>query len=371
MGHFSQSFKNTKKTLEDSILALSWNIATEPKLYRELSSNPYSSKALQIISERFPNVNINDAIRAVVLAEPEGKYDRNFEYLGKIQQEKELYRQKVLSAQINRRLDDYRKKHAKELSLLSKESVYDSLSIVAFGTDDLKGIEQKYAQSQRRGFRLLIVNFIEGTDAIKTTDAKPNQKVQVSRMIFASFSIIFLILLAYGLYAKQVDQRTEANKQVLASQAQKEIQPMPKRLKIPSINIDASIEYVGLTSDGAMEVPSNTLDVGWFDRGPRPGEKGSAVIAGHLDGKNDKEGVFTNLHKLKEGDKIYVEGDKGASIVFVVQEKLIYDPAYSDGVFSRNDKSYLNLITCDGVWDGVKKSYSKRLVIFATAETAL
>jgi hypothetical protein len=30
-----------------------------------------------------------------------------------------------------------------------------------------------------------------------------------------------------------------------------------------------------------------------------------------------------------------------------------------------NDKAHLNLITCDGVWDVTKKSYSKRLVVFA------
>lgn len=35
------------------ILALSWNIATEPKIYRDIFSNPYTSRALHIIKERF------------------------------------------------------------------------------------------------------------------------------------------------------------------------------------------------------------------------------------------------------------------------------------------------------------------------------
>jgi LPXTG-site transpeptidase (sortase) family protein len=113
-----------------------------------------------------------------------------------------------------------------------------------------------------------------------------------------------------------------------------------------------------------MEVPSNAVDVGWFDLGPRPGEKGSAVIAGHFDGENGGVGVFNNLYKLKKGDKLYVEDDKGTTLLFVVRESRIYNPGYADEVFSRNDSAYLNLITCDGVWDKAKKSYSERLVVF-------
>ena len=176
-----------------------------------------------------------------------------------------------------------------------------------------------------------------------------------------------------GLYEKQVGQRQiqsiiqnpEAKKQVLAIETPKESQGFPVRLKIPTINVDSAIEYVGLTSEGNMEVPNNTIDVGWFGLGPHPGEQGSAVIAGHFDGKNGEAGVFANLHKLKEGDKLYIEDSKGAVISFVVRESRTYDPGYADDVFSPNDDAHLNLVTCNGIWDGAKKSYSKRLVVFA------
>ena len=94
------------------------------------------------------------------------------------------------------------------------------------------------------------------------------------------------------------------------------------------------------------------------------GEKGSGVIAGHLNGKNGEDGVFIDLYKLKTGERLSVIDDKGATITFEVSESRIYDPGYADEVFSRNDGVYLNLITCDGVWDGAKKSYDKRLVVF-------
>lgn len=140
---------------------------------------------------------------------------------------------------------------------------------------------------------------------------------------------------------------------------------LPVKLIIPIINVNAGIQSLGVTPQGTMAVPDNAVDVGWFKIGSRPGEVGSAVIAGHIDEESGEVGVFANLYKLKEGDRLYIEDDKGTSIAFVVREKRTFDPGYADEVFSRNDGVYLNLITCDGLWDGVKKSYSKRLVVFA------
>jgi hypothetical protein len=42
---------------------------------------------------------------------------------------------------------------------------------------------------------------------------------------------------------------------------------LPVHLKIPSINIDASIEYVGLIPDGAMDAPKEPANVGWLSPG--------------------------------------------------------------------------------------------------------
>ena len=147
-------------------------------------------------------------------------------------------------------------------------------------------------------------------------------------------------------------------------ETQKESQKLPVRLKIPSINVDAAIEYVGVTPKGAMATPSNITSVGWFDLGPRPGENGNAVIAGHFDGENGEAGVFANLDKLKTGDKLYVEDSKGTSTTFIVRGSRAYNPGYANDVFSGTSSAHLNLITCNGVWDETKKSFSKRLVVF-------
>lgn len=143
------------------------------------------------------------------------------------------------------------------------------------------------------------------------------------------------------------------------------------RITIPTIHVDAEVEQVGLANDGEMDVPKLPTNAAWFELGPRPGEKGNAVIAGHFGWKNGTPAVFDNLHTLRKGDKVYVENEHGALITFVIRERRIYNAnADASEVFVSSDgKAHLNLITCEGVWNNSKKSYVHRLVVFADQET--
>lgn len=169
-------------------------------------------------------------------------------------------------------------------------------------------------------------------------------------------SLLFLFYFIQGTNRKSVSQSSVVNN---ASPG------LPVRLTIPAINVNANIQQVGVTSEGDMEVPSTIVDVGWFKLGSRPGDKGSAVISGHVDGKNGEAAIFTNLYKLKKGDRLSIEDDTGRTISFIVRESRTYTPGYAEEVFSLNDSAHLNLVTCDGVWDTNKKIYTKRLVVFA------
>jgi LPXTG-site transpeptidase (sortase) family protein len=143
---------------------------------------------------------------------------------------------------------------------------------------------------------------------------------------------------------------------------------LPIRLEIPAIQVNAIIEQVGTTPEGAMAVPSDTKNVGWYNLGPHPGEHGSAVIAGHYDGIQGTKGVFEKLHMLKAGDKLYVEDMSGKRKSFIVRQSRSYNPnADASVVFGQSSGNHLNLITCEGIWDQTQKRYSKRLVIFADA----
>lgn len=139
------------------------------------------------------------------------------------------------------------------------------------------------------------------------------------------------------------------------------------RLIIPKINVDATIESMGYTPEGAMAVPDNNVDVGWFNDGTRVGGIGSAVIGGH-NWWNDDTGVFDQLHRLAKGDVLSVIDAKGVSLSFVVRETRTYDPT-DDGasIFLSEGGVHLNLITCSGVFDPSTGTYTKRLVVFTDA----
>lgn len=157
---------------------------------------------------------------------------------------------------------------------------------------------------------------------------------------------------------------------IIFSNQEQENVGLPVRLKIPVIEVDSTIIPVGLTPDGAMDVPKDPAEVAWYSPGTRPGMIGSAVIAGHYDWVNNMDAVFDNLHKLYKGDKIFVEDEKGVVFTFVVREIKIYDKdnEASDVFISNDNKAHLNLITCTGSWDKTEKTFSERLIIFTDKE---
>lgn len=140
----------------------------------------------------------------------------------------------------------------------------------------------------------------------------------------------------------------------------------PVTLEIASLNIFARIKQVGLTIDGDMAIDDSIDTVAWYQYGPRPGEKGSAVIAGHYGWKDGQASIFNELHTLKAGDRVIVHDEKGAEASFAVREIRAYHPeADATEVFKSTDgKAHLNLITCIGTWNNSRQTYSERLVIF-------
>jgi LPXTG-site transpeptidase (sortase) family protein len=147
----------------------------------------------------------------------------------------------------------------------------------------------------------------------------------------------------------------------------------PMRLIIPSIAVDANIQSVGLfwNGDGSMGIPTNFTDVAWYNGGPLPGEPGSAVIDGHLDGKNVAQAVFYKLGDLKVGDLVEVIDNKGKTLQFKVvgSKEYAYNATTTDIFAGDVSKARLNLITCAGDWDKATKLYSQRVVIFTELAT--
>ena len=142
----------------------------------------------------------------------------------------------------------------------------------------------------------------------------------------------------------------------------------PAKLFIPAIALKAAVQKVGKTASGAIATPKGFVDVGWYRYGPVPGEKGVAVIDGHLDNALGMDGVFKHLGDLQIGDLAYVQGENGEFATFrVIDTKIVpYTAQLSDALRSvQEGKSYLALITCEGSWVSQVHSYDKRQVVLA------
>src|SRR5207237_6230412 len=92
----------------------------------------------------------------------------------------------------------------------------------------------------------------------------------------------------------------------------------------PAIGVDAPLVPLGRHADGTMDVPADFGAAGWYDDGPRPGEYGPAVIAGHLDSEVGPA-VFFRLSRLHPGDEITVLRVGGEDSTFVVTRVARFD----------------------------------------------
>jgi Sortase domain len=146
----------------------------------------------------------------------------------------------------------------------------------------------------------------------------------------------------------------------------------PVRLFIPAIGVNAFIEKVGVTPGGDLAVPTRNpwKDVGWYRSGPHPGERGSAVIDGHLDRPGGYPAVFWHLRYLQVGNEVTVIDAHGKTFHFHVTGIVFYAPqdAPIEQIFVNNDGTYLNLISCAGDWIPSQHQTTLRLVVYTSLD---
>ena len=146
----------------------------------------------------------------------------------------------------------------------------------------------------------------------------------------------------------------------------------PAHLLIPTIGINASIETVGVSPNGDLAIPTQNPweHVGWYDLGPRPGERGSAVIDGHLDRPGGYPAVFWRLRDMQIGNSVMVIDTRGKTFHFHVTAIAFYAPqdAPIQEIFANESGTYLNLITCAGDWIPSQHQTTLRLVIYTALD---
>jgi sortase (surface protein transpeptidase) len=142
---------------------------------------------------------------------------------------------------------------------------------------------------------------------------------------------------------------------------------VPVELRVPAIGLAVPLSGLGLNPDRTVEVPTDFQRAGWFELGPSPGQRGSAVILGHVDSYLGPA-VFFRLRALRKGDEVSVSLADGAVTHFVVTQVVTYlkEAFPAELVYGSHGSSALQLVTCGGEFDPVARSYRSNVVAFTS-----
>ncbi|MER5387311.1 class F sortase [Streptomyces sp. NPDC002688] len=141
----------------------------------------------------------------------------------------------------------------------------------------------------------------------------------------------------------------------------------PDRIRIPAIGVDAPLMGLGLTPQGSLNVPPAEKKnlAGWYEAGTTPGERGTAVVAGHVDNA-EGPAVFYDLGALRKGGTVEVDRLDGSTALFTVDAVEVYDSrAFPDAkVYGAARRPELRVITCGGGYSETT-GYQGNVVVFA------
>ena len=140
----------------------------------------------------------------------------------------------------------------------------------------------------------------------------------------------------------------------------------PRSIRIPAIGVRARVIPLGLNSDGTMQTPRDFSVAGWYRPWREPGERGSAVITGHVDSVTGPA-VFYRLRDLRRGNIIRVGRADGSVVRFRVEGLERWPKAEfpTHRVFRPARISMLRLVTCSGNFDASIGHYVDNTIVYA------
>ncbi|WP_049821283.1 class F sortase [Kineococcus radiotolerans] len=146
-------------------------------------------------------------------------------------------------------------------------------------------------------------------------------------------------------------------------------EPVPVRLEVPALGVDAPVVPVGVDGAGALAVPDDPRVVGWYRWGPVPGEAGNAVLAGHVDTRDAGPGALFDLQDVADGMLVRVTSSDGSVSEHAVTARRSYpkDELPTGELFARQGPPQLVLVTCGGDFDPRTGTYEDNVVVTARA----
>ncbi|WP_232319296.1 class F sortase [Kocuria turfanensis] len=144
---------------------------------------------------------------------------------------------------------------------------------------------------------------------------------------------------------------------------------VPVSVRIPAIGAQSELLHLGLREDRTLDVPPGIpgSPASWYNQSPTPGERGPAVLLGHVNATDGGPGVFAGLRDLAPGDTIEVAREDGSTAVFTVEraEQYSKDSFDTQAVYGNTERPELRLITCDG-YNTFTGEFDDNYVVFAT-----
>ena len=143
--------------------------------------------------------------------------------------------------------------------------------------------------------------------------------------------------------------------------------PAPVALAVPALGVEAPVDPVGVRDDGQMAVPDDVDRVGWYRYGPVPGREGSAVLAGHVDDREQGLGELAPLREAEVDAQVLVTDAAGDTTRWrvVSREQVDKQALPVDRLFVREGPPRLVLITCGGEFLPEVGGYESNVVVVA------
>jgi len=156
----------------------------------------------------------------------------------------------------------------------------------------------------------------------------------------------------------------------------------PERLRIPSLEVDAAFERIGLDETrpdaqgrAPLGSPADRTKAGWYVDGPRPGSgRGTVLTNGHT--YRNGSAIFKDdfAQRIQVGQLIDVEVDNGSTCSYRVQRVWRDVDAAADypriitaeGLYDFEGPERLFLATCGGRWDSKTQSFDHISMLIAT-----
>ncbi len=142
---------------------------------------------------------------------------------------------------------------------------------------------------------------------------------------------------------------------------------VPDRLQIPAIGVDAPVQPTGVQAGGALAIPPDPADVGWWAGGGFPGENtGAVVLAGHIDSAASGPGALFRLQDVRPGQAVTVVAS-GHAYHYRVAALRAYakDALPAAAIFGQQVSSRLVIVSCGGPFDAATGHYLDNIVAYA------